>query len=238
MPNEALILVNRREFTVAFTETAIALKTAALEKAALIAKVKTREEQELAIAALRDLKRVTDDAEKARKACKEPVIKFGKDIDGSARVYVNEPAAEIDRLNYLVSEFQRLERIRIEAEQRAADETRKALDREKQAAIAQAATIEQIDDIREEFSRKEAAVVQEPTPIAKVQGQSVGEEWEIEVFDIWLLAKAHPACVSITERVGEIKSLLKAGVDVKGVRAKKVIKNRVQASKDVPAINV
>lgn len=239
MPDEALILRNDRERTVTFTETALAIKSAALEKSALIARVKTAEDQSQAVDATAGLKRVHADAEKARKACKDPVIKFGRDIDAAHELFIREVGQEILRLDTLVAGFQMLERERLRAEQQRENERLAQIERERAAEVAKATSLEQVDEIKAQYSERARLESPVPKPIAKAAGQSVTDDWKIEVTDIWLLARTHPACVKIEPMVSQIKCLLKAGVkEIAGVRYEPIIRNVVRASKDVPAIDV
>lgn len=239
MSDEALILRNDRERTVSFTQTALAIKSAALERSALIARVKTAEDQAQAVEATAGLKRVHADAEKARKACKDPVIKFGRDIDAAHESFTKDINTELLRLSTLVANFQMLERERLMAEQQMENERLAKLERERAAEVAKATSLAQIDDIREQYAERVRLESPPPKPVAKAAGQSVMDDWDVEVFDIWLLARTHPGCVKIEPRVSEIKGLLKAGVrEVAGVRAKPILRNVVRASKDVPAIDV
>jgi len=97
------------------------------------------------------------------------------------------------------------DRARIEEEAKAAVERAKA-DQERAARLAEE---------RAAFDRQAHAP-------AVAQGQTVRTEWQVDIVDIWGLARAHPACVTITPRLSEIKALLDAGAKVVGVSAKRV----------------
>lgn len=107
-----------------------------------------------------------------------------------------------------------------------------ALELERQQSLAAAQTHDQLEKTQEKFNdlAKETAAV--PAPI-RAEGQKVIEDWEIEVTDIWLLARAHPACVEIKPRLSEIKLLLKAGITPKGTRAEKVTLARTSGRKAI-----
>lgn len=110
------------------------------------------------------------------------------------------------------------------------------LEVERQQALAVAKSHEELDRINHRHAEQVAEL-----PVAQVQravGQRVREDWEITVTDIWLLAKAHPTCVDIKERLSEIKTLLNAGVKVAGVLAKRSIKAGVTTARERPAIEV
>lgn len=110
---------------------------------------------------------------------------------------------------------------------------------ERQRALAEARSHEELDRINEEASNAQAALAEQPKyePV-RAQGQRVQEDYEIIVSDIWLLAKAHPTCVRIEALVSEIKTLIKAGVKVAGVIAKPIVKAGVTHGRTVGAIDV
>lgn len=88
---------------------------------------------------------------------------------------------------------------------------------ERQKEIAQAESIEKLDEIDEKFNAAAAAL---PTvEMHRAEGQRVTVDWDIVVSDIWSLARAHPACVKIEPRLSEIKKLLDMDVKVHGVTA-------------------
>jgi hypothetical protein len=66
---------------------------------------------------------------------------------------------------------------------------------------------------------------------ATADGQRTRPEWEVIVSDVWALARAHPACVTIEPRLSEIKALLPAGIKVAGVIAKRVVRVSVTTGK-------
>lgn len=224
--SNALMVRDDGRMSVAFTQSAIALRDAALEQAALVGRVANADEQQTAVLAQAALAEILTNVEKARKAAKEPVLNFGRAIDDAAKVFVTEAKSEQLRVGGLVSDFQNLERIRIQAARDAENARLAQLERERAAALAQAETVEKVNAIQEQFSNRARDEAPPPQSItaARATGQRVREEWNIEVVDIWLLAKAHPGCVKIEPRLNEIKSLLDAGIKVAGVRAAKEIR--------------
>lgn len=133
--NSALIVRNDSQRAIAFTEQANALKTVALEKSALIAKVETPEQQNVAVEAQRELATLVKDVEKARKAAKEPIIEFGRQIDEQAKRFVSDLADEQMRIATLVGSYQSL----VQAKQRAEENARRLeaerIENERQAEI-------------------------------------------------------------------------------------------------------
>lgn len=131
------------------------------------------------------------------------------------------------------------EKARSEKQQKALEAQRVELDRQK--ALSEAKSHAELDRINAQASeaQKQLSETQIAAPV-RAKGQRVSEEFEIEVFDVWALARAHPACVEITPRLTQIKEMLKAQPEMKiaGVRAKKVIKAGVTASRRLEPINV
>lgn len=286
---EALIRLDWQARLAAMTEAAIALKNHALEVAALIGKVNNATTQEAAVQAQREIAEILTQAEKARKAAKEPALAFGRHIDESARAFVQELKDEQLRLAKLVGDFQQLE----QAKARAAEQARLAEERqiqeerrqaelaalrvaeverqklaeaerelaikaaaakskleqealarhqielEQQRALSEAKTHEELDRINEAANNAQAALAERPKyEPARAAGQRVVDNWDVAVTDIHLLYRAHPSCVSLVPLIGEIKSLLKAGVTPKGVRATPIVKSTTTRGKNAVAIDV
>lgn len=121
------------------------------------------------------------------------------------------------------------------AEQRAKAEQER-LELERQRALAEAKSHDELDRINASHAEAVAALPVET--IQKAAGQRVVQSWDITVTDIWLLARAHPGCVKIEARLTEIKSLLDAGVKVAGVIAKRETKSGVGSTRERAAIEV
>lgn len=282
---QALIVRDDARLACSFTEQALALKDAALEKSALIARVNDAATQANAVEAQQDIANLLNQAEKARKAAKEPVLEFGRRIDAAAKSFVSDLKGEEIRIATLVGDFQKLEEARVRAaelariaEQRKLEEERRAaeqkalreaeilrekldaeaaelarkrresesaedaarvkaaeLELQRQRALAEAQSHEELDRIQEQHAQ---AIADLPvTAPIRVDGQRIRKEWLITVVDIWLLAKSHPTCVKIEPRLSEIKTLLDAGVKVAGVNAMRETRAGVTVNSR-PAIDV
>lgn len=234
----ALIIRDDSNRLASFSETAHALKTDALEKAALVGRVTCAEEQQAAVDAQTAIATVLKETEKARVACKEPVLDFGRRIDATAKTFIADLREEEIRLATLVGDFQQLEAARVRAEQTKENERLRQVERDRQAALSQANSHEEMEAVQERFDRQ---VAEEARPViapARVEGQIVREEWEVTVTDVWALARAHPGCVKIEPRMAEIKAMLDSGQKVAGVLAKKVTKAGVRAMRHPAAIEV
>jgi hypothetical protein len=215
------------------------LKTEALEQGATIGKVSDADGNQRAVVAQTAIAALLKLVEEARKAAKDPVLHFGRHIDEQAANWVRELKEEFARLSGLVGDFQQLEQARERAAKKLEDDRLAGLERERQAELAKAATHEELDAIQQKFDTR---VQQEaPTaPIAPVRakGQRVEETIEFEVTDIHALYRAHPNLVKLTELRAEIKSCLKAGMKVTGIRTWKETKAsvRVRVGPQRPAI--
>lgn len=240
MNETALITLDSGRLQSSFTSTAEALKETALTSAALIGKVENAGQQADAVAAQTELARIIRDVEKARKEAKQPIIDFGRQIDDKAKAFVKEIEAENWRIGALVNSFQELERKRVFAAQQAENARLAEIERQKAAEIAKARTHEQMEAVQEKFAERVKA---EAPPIeaiasAKAKGQVVTETWEFEVTDIHALYRHHPNLVKLEPIRGEIKSLLKNGVDIKGVRGWKETNSNVRLGRTLAAIEL
>jgi hypothetical protein len=286
MSELSLIIRDGQTLTITFTEEAIALREAALDKAAMIGRVSNAAENEIAVAVQAELNQVARLAEKSRVAEKAASIKYGRAVDAETRNFLEPLEGPELRIRNMVCEFQeteaakareaeakkqeeiaRLERERLakEAEVRAeAAKKQKAIDDEQAAitAAANKATTEKQKAkaaeaqllLDQHKGRVEAAgqeaiaqindahqmrILTLPTvEAARAKGQVVSTDWEIEVFDVAALARAHWLCVTVTPRLSEIKNLLNQGLQVAGVRARKVQKSSTRSGKQPAAIVV
>lgn len=233
---QAIIIRDDAALAVRFSAEALAMKTQALECGALIGKVTNPTEQAIAVSAQSELQRILALAEKARKACKAPVLEYGKRIDAAAEQFVEELRAEMGRISALVGSFQQLEMAKARAAEQARNEELSRLEREKAEQIAKATSHEAVDAIAEHYNRMaETVPVHEPV---RAEGQRVTTDWEITVTDIHKLYRMHANCVELKPRLSEIKNLLKLGVAVAGVTAKPIVKATVLLKKEPTAIDV
>jgi hypothetical protein len=115
---------------------------------------------------------------------------------------------------------------------RAEEEARLQAEIDRQKALAEAETMAARDKINDEAGLKNYKASQlvldaQPT---QAKGQTFKEDWELNVFDSYALARAHPSCVNITPKVSEIKALLDQGIEVQGVKATRIAKSSVRAT--------
>ncbi len=230
---EALIIRDDSRLTIRFTQSAIARRDQALADSALIGRVADAGEQKIAVGALAGIEQITREVEAARKEAKAPVIQFGREIDDTVKEYTSELIPEKMRLAGIIGDFQQLELARVRAAEAARRLEEDKLERERQDQIARAASLQEVDAVNEEFSRKQADLP--PVIHQKAQGQVVREDWDITVTDVHALYRAHPPCCKLTPLLSEIRILLDAGVKVHGVEAKKIAKvgTRAGALKEI-----
>lgn len=136
--SQALITRDDAALSISFTEAAIALKNDALEKAALVAKVGNATEQATAVEAQQAIAGIVSLVEKARVACKAPVLDFGRKIDAEAAKFVADAKEEQLRLARLVGDFVQLEQAKAAAAERARRLEEEKIEREKQEATMKA----------------------------------------------------------------------------------------------------
>lgn len=218
---EALITIDRQSQSIAISGELEAKKESVLTESALVCRVIDAETNKTAAIAQQNLSELRRLVEKAEEEAKKPLNKLRNSIIETCREFLAEVRGEEMRLAKLAGDFQALENAKRRAAENAEAERLSQLERDRQKALAEAKTHEELDKVQERFHEKTQETIAAPVPI-RAEGQKVIEDWEIEVTDIWLLARAHPACVEIRPRLSEIKGLLKAGATVKGIRAEKI----------------
>jgi hypothetical protein len=265
---ETQLIIRPPEKVARFTlnETAKELKSMALDGAAMIGKVANASDNEAAVAAQREIKRVMNLMEKDRKSAKEPLIEAGRQLDSMVSGEVKELDEEFGRISQLIAEFAVQEQERIREEQRAQQRELDRIEADRQAELkritadaqakeAEAAKIQ--DAAKREDALKQIAVEGEKTIAAateqaadkayvvakpifatRAEGQRIKTDWEIQVINPHKLASCHPDCVTITPKLLEIKRYLNDGVDIKGITAKRVTSASVSIGKPRSAIEV
>ena len=154
----SLVVASRRDLPV-FTLNRNPDKEAALEQAALIGKVSSRDTKIVAVRAQQALKKVISDLEKARKFWKDPLIVRGRELDTMIEKEKLEPEKELARVTQEVSAFDLAERRRVEEEERLQREQVARIQRERDAELAllaaeQAAKEAEARRVQEEADKK------------------------------------------------------------------------------------
>ena len=144
---------------------ALQLRDDALAGSALIGKVETSAQNELAVRAHIELKRIASTFERARKALKEPILQAGRDLDRAVNAELIEVEKEIGRLSNLATQFNEAEQRRVREEQEMQRRELERIEREKQAEIAR-------------IAREEAARAAEAKRLADEADRKAREERE------------------------------------------------------------
>ena len=149
-PSEIIVSDKAQLPVFSISKIALAERDEALGCAALIGKVESGPQNDVAVKAHISLKRVSAAFEKARKALKEPLIEAGRQLDRTVATELVEVEKEIGRLANLTAAFAMEERRRIAEEQEA---QRRELARIESERIAELARIERE---RQDAERKAA----------------------------------------------------------------------------------
>src|SRR5438309_796088 len=146
-----LMQCDRNSGVIVWIKDAEQLKAAALEISGVIGRVTCAEEQQAAIDAMKALKTYRDLVEKSRKAVKAPLLDLSGKIDAAAKTEMKEICSEETRIATLVANFQSLELAKVRAAQAAENARLSALERERQAALAEVQSHDQHDAVNAEF---------------------------------------------------------------------------------------
>lgn len=235
MSDLSLLIRDDAALSVVVPEASASMKAEALGSAALVVAVTNDIQQEFAVGALKDVASLLQATEACRKQIKGPIIDFGRLIDDAAKDYSEALQCEKHRLQKLIADYQALVQARARAEEAKRNEELSKLEKEREAAIANATSLEDIQRAKEESEQKVAALP--PAIISrKPAGLSSGLAWEFEIENAHLLYTHHPHLVTIEPKRAEIKAALKAGIKIRGVRAWQETRASVRANKrDVPA---
>lgn len=228
-----LIIRNDQSLSVTVAVAAQSAKIEALAIAATVQQVTNSSENGLAVSAQTKLVELRKLVETSRKEVKAPILEFGRKIDGAASEFLKEVEAELLRVSTLAGDFMALEK----AKERAAMQLQQAaldkLEAEKLAKIKSADSHDEIEEIQSQYNDLAKAASEVTTTPLRAEGQVAKDDWEIEVLNEFDLAKYHPQCVKITPKMSEIKALLKEGIQVRGIKAKPVVKSQIRAVKAV-----
>jgi len=228
---------NDTKLTITFTAEAKTMKADALALADAVEQVTTPEENQIAVQAQTALQTAISLTEKSRKACKEPVLEYGRKIDEAAKIFIEHLKTAITRVSQMTGDFAALEQAKVRAAEQARNQELLQIERDRATAMAQAQTHEQLDEVAEHFSAIAAAVAPPPEPV-RAEGQRITNDWDVVVQDVHLLYRCHSNCVKLEPLMGEIKNLLKMGVTPKGVIATPIVKAGVRAGRYPTAIDV
>jgi len=232
------LILSLKNRTVTETAEIMALQAEVLARSQAVVRVTTPEEQDKAVEAQASLARYIRAVDSSAEAAKKPINEIRKKIIDWNKAMVELADTEGNRLAAMCNEFQLAEQRRVTAAKIAQDETVLPLERECNAKVAAAQTVDEQEAIREEYREKIADAAPPVPEVYRSKGQQIRYTWEIQVRDIHTLYRNHPHCVKLTELKSEITMLLEQGVIVKGVTAKKIFNSGVRLTKDLPAIEV
>lgn len=213
------------------------LKMNALIKAAKIEQVDSPDEQAAAVAAQQELHALAKAVEESRESLTGPLWKLYKSINSFAEQFIAEPKAEELRISRMLGDYQALLFQRAKAEEAKHNAALQAAEREREAAIAKATSLDEVAAINDQSAQKQAAIPT-PPPRPQAEGQTVKKDWDITVTDPIALWRTHPACVELVPRLSEIRALLALGTVPKGVIAKEIIKSGVRSKPGQQLIEV
>lgn len=230
-PTTAIALRDDSNRSVTIAQTWTAERDLAVESASLICRVSSEFENTMCLDAMTRLKTVIKQTEEARKECVEPVWNFKQEIDSKFKSFSSPAQLEYNRIAQLAADFAELERSRLLAQQNAdrlrLDAEASEREKERQKALAGAKTEGAQDAVNAHFNQLAQESPQNlpvtPAPV-RAEGQRTTFEWQITVTDAHQLYRFHANCCKLIPILAEIKTLLDAGIEVKGVTAKKVAK--------------
>lgn len=217
------IYINRDTLVPDVSPDAKKLRGEAIAEASLIKRVTTAAENQdaqLVVNQLHALRKACADSHKEAKA---PYLVVCQETDRIKREFVTLLETEETRICRMQGDWLAAEQARVRAEAALRQKELDAVEREKQERIAGAKTVEEVEDIKTEYSEANKGVI-----IAMPQtaaGQTVREDWDIQIADIAELYKACPQAVELTPRMSKIREALDLGYNLPGVIAKRVPKS-------------
>lgn len=228
---------NDAALTASVTEQAQAMIAEALRGSALIGKVDNAQENELASKCQGDIAALIRAIDKARLAVTQPYRDAQSSVNRMAEEVTAELKSELTRLQKIVGDFHALELAKVRAAEALRIQKLQDVERERQAALAQAKSHQELEQIQADHCAKQAEI-QAKTAVAPVKaaGQVVKPDWNIEVTNPGALFLRYPQCVKLTPLVSEIKALLAAGVKPEtlsacGVTVTEVVRTHTRQSK-------
>lgn len=202
----------------------------ALVAASPVGRVSNEVEVKVGTDVMIQLKSLINLLEKTRVAHVAPALNHQRETNAFFKEKSAELNKEMLRISKLVGDYQSLQLAKARAEENARNEELTRLEREREASLAKTNTHEEREAVQAHYNDR-AKIEAPPVQTAeKPKGLSVKTELVVTVTDIWLLARAHPSCVTIDPKLQEIKSLHRAGVKVAGVTVTDEIKAGVRAA--------
>lgn len=196
-----------------------------IDKAVMIGRVSNQTENQNAVEALLAIKATKKKMEDSRVAFTKPLLDGQRAIKAFYDEKVVELNSEERRLLKLSGDWVQLEEKKRRAEENARREELTRLEREREKAVSECKTHAEVEAVQAHYNDRAAVeAVPPPAPVV-AKSQSAKPDWEIEITDCHLFARCYPSCVTITEKVSEIKALLRAGTKMderQGIRVKAI----------------
>jgi len=232
MSTQPLITLDLAARSLAYTSAAMTLRDDAMALSALVSAIETPEQNEAAVAAVAEQRRIEKLFESARVEAKKPALQECREIDSKASDFISPLTVEISRVGKLMGDYAALLEAKKRDEELARRKDIDELERQKRAEAAAATTHEQREAVIEKYDRF-AASVPAPTPIELPKGQSAREDWEIVEVDLHALYATAPHCVKMEVNTVALKELLKRREGkVAGVVARPITKVNVRPARE------
>lgn len=219
----ALIISTRRDLpTYGFNGQAI--KSAALEQAALIGKVCDRDSKIVAVRAMQELKRVINLMERTRKELAEPLLNAKRQLDAVAAKESRDLQEEYDRIAQANAEFDELERQRVLEEERKQQEELRKIEEAKQAEIRR------IEQERLEAERK-AREAQEAAQRAAAEARTKQAREEAQRLQKEAVALQNASSEAAKKAVAEVAKVEEQAGDAVYVASRPIDTGRVEGER-------
>lgn len=176
--SNALIVLDLPKLSATITAEAQAIKAAALERCALVARVEDAATNQTAVEAQAELKQALKLAEDARKAAKAPLNQLGKAVESSVAAFIADLKDEDVRITTLIGDFQTLQLAKQQAAERAARLEAERLERERREA--ELATIRAAEAERQKLAAQQAEVAR----LAKAADAKAAEALRIQQIEL------------------------------------------------------
>lgn len=230
MQNTPLIQSNIETAIVSLAPDANARKQEVLALAAAVVAVTSPNELEIAVARMRDIKRLTSEVESTRKAVKQPVINLGKRIDEIAENFSIELSNEASRINRLVTGFQLAEQERVRKENERIEAERRQKEEEAAAALKEQERLANLSkpNIKKEIVAEQKVIetqaalqtVQTIAPVttARASGLVVKTEVAFEITDAAALYDVRPEFFDLVPKKSVIKVSITKNTKLPGLK--------------------
>jgi DNA repair exonuclease SbcCD ATPase subunit len=198
--SQAVLLRDDSKLGVAISPDAETLKLSALENAALVGKVTNAAEQEVAVAAQKELRRVLKLCEDARVECKAPVLDYSRRIDDTAKRFKAELDEEESRIVELIADFQALEAARVRAAEALKRLEEERLERERQAELRRVQEEAEAKQRELQKQQDELAAKARAAKNAEQAAEAEKQRLELERQKALAAAESHAELDKINER--------------------------------------